>query len=438
MSGKKVYLDKKVDQALEERLHLIFEDFDNISVSFSGGKDSGVLLNAVLDYKRTHGYPQKIAVFHKDYEAQYTKTTEYVTRMFENNIDDIEPYWFCVPMTVNCSVSMHQLTWTPWNPVEKDLWVRPMPDIPYVISLEHNNIPPFYKMAMNDEALYEAYGKWYAKTHPGKSIVLLGLRADESLNRYSAITNEYKVLYKNQHWTRTAGKDYYVGSPIYDFDVQDVWVMNGKRNYDYNKLYDLYAKAGLTLAQMRVASPYHISGRATLNLYRIIDPEIWARLVGRAQGVNFSAIYGGTKALGFRETKLPKGHTWESYTKMLLSTLPEDTRNHYIRIFKVSIKVWTEKGAVVDDEAIKELESLKYPIEVVGTSTRSKLKKNDVKFGNIPDDTDNIKSTIDIPSWKRMAFTIIKNDHVCKSMGFAPTKEQSERAKMIIEKYRGI
>lgn len=438
MSGRKIYQNIKVDEALEQRLKLIFEDFDNISVSFSGGKDSGVLLNAVLEYKREHGYPQKIAVFHKDYEAQYSKTTEYVTRMYENNIDDIEPYWFCVPMTVNCSVSMRQMSWTPWNPVEKDKWVRQLPDIPYVISLENNNVPPFYKMAMNDEALYEAYGKWYAKTHLGKSIVLLGLRADESLNRYSAITNEWKQLYKGQHWTRTAGKDYYVGSPIYDFNTQDIWVINAKRGYDYNKLYDLYWKAGLTIDQMRVASPYHISGRATLNLYRVIDPEIWVKLVGRVEGANFAAIYGATKALGFREIKLPPNHTWESYTKFLLSTLPEATREHYLKKFEVSRKVWTEKGAVVHEEGIKELQDNNYPIEVMGASKRSKLGSTEVRFDIIPDDTDNVKSTLDVPSWKRMAYTILKQDHVCKYMGFAPTKEQSQRIKQIIEKYRGI
>lgn len=438
MSGRKIYIQKKVDEALEERLKLIFEEFDNICVSFSGGKDSGLVLNEILRYKRSHGYMNKIGVFHEDYEAQYTKTTEFVTRMFENNIDDIEPYWFCVPMTVNCSVSMHQLTWVPWNPIEKDKWVRQLPEHHYVISIDHNNIPDFYKLAMNDEALYEEFGKWYSKTHKGKTIVLLGLRANESLNRFSAITNDSKTLFKGQHWTRKAGKNYYVGHPIYDFEAQDIWIMNGKRGYDYNKLYDLYWKAGLTLDQMRVASPYNIWGRSTLNLYRVIDPEIWVKVVGRVEGANFAAIYGSTKALGYRDIKLPKGHTWESYCKFLLSTLPEETRDHYLKIFQTSITFWKEKGGGVSKEAIDELEALKYPISIDGVSPWSKLGKKAVVFNEIPDNTDDIKSTIDIPSWKRMAFCIIKQDHVCKWMGFAPTKKESDRIKQIIEKYRGI
>lgn len=438
MSGKKIYLPYRVDEALENRLEMIFSDFDNICVSFSGGKDSGLLLNAVLDYKRKHNCCQKIGVFHEDYEAQYSKTTEFVTRMYEDNIQDIEPYWFCVPMTVNCSVSMHQMSWVPWNPAEKEIWVRPLPKPSYVSCLENNNIPDFYKLAMTDEALYQEFGKWYAKTHPGKTIILLGLRANESLNRYSAITNDSKTLWKNQHWTRQVSENYYTGQPIYDFEVEDIWIMNGKRGYDYNKLYDLYYKAGLTLSQMRVASPFNIWGRATLNLYRIIDPEIWVKIIGRVQGANFAAIYGDTKALGYRETKLPEGHTWESYCKFLLSTLPDETREHYIEKFKTSIKFWKTKGGVVSEEAIAELEACNYPITLMGASVRSKYGKTEVTFSEIPDNTDDIKSTIDIPSWKRMTYCILKNDHTCKWMGFGPTKKQADRVKQIIEKYQGI
>ena len=44
----KKYLDINVYEALQERLKYIFENFDNIYVAFSGGKDSGLLLNLVL------------------------------------------------------------------------------------------------------------------------------------------------------------------------------------------------------------------------------------------------------------------------------------------------------------------------------------------------------------------------------------------------------
>ena len=66
-----------VYDAFLARAHFLFEEFDHIYVSFSGGKDSGLLLNLVLDYRNQH-YPERtIGVFHQDFEAQYTVTTEY-------------------------------------------------------------------------------------------------------------------------------------------------------------------------------------------------------------------------------------------------------------------------------------------------------------------------------------------------------------------------
>ena len=46
------YTDKNVYEALLNRLKFIFEEFDNIYVSFSGGKDSGLLLNVLLDFRK--------------------------------------------------------------------------------------------------------------------------------------------------------------------------------------------------------------------------------------------------------------------------------------------------------------------------------------------------------------------------------------------------
>ena len=39
------YGTQDVYEALQQRLRFIFEEFDNIYLSFSGGKDSGLLLS---------------------------------------------------------------------------------------------------------------------------------------------------------------------------------------------------------------------------------------------------------------------------------------------------------------------------------------------------------------------------------------------------------
>ena len=52
-----------VYERTQQRLKILFESFDNIYVSFSGGKDSGVLLNLCIDYVRRHGLNRRIGVF---------------------------------------------------------------------------------------------------------------------------------------------------------------------------------------------------------------------------------------------------------------------------------------------------------------------------------------------------------------------------------------
>lgn len=49
-----------------------------------------------------------------------------------------------------------------------------------------------------------------------------------------------------------------------------------------------------------------------------------------------------------------------------------------------------------------------------------------------------VKSTIDIPSWKRMCACILKNDHLCRFMGFGPTKPQQEQIRAIKKKYAAL
>lgn len=128
---------------------------------------------------------------------------------------------------------------------------------------------------------------------------------------------------------------------------------------------------------MRVASPFNDYSKDSLNLYRVIDPEIWVKLVGRVRGANFACIYGKTKAMGYRNVTLPEGHTWKSYTLFLLDTLPTRLRNNYVKKFNTSIPFWHETGGGLDEETIQELEEHGYKIRRNGVSNYT-LNKNPV------------------------------------------------------------
>jgi len=431
----KKYTGQNVYDALQKRLDFIFQEFDNIFVSFSGGKDSGVLLNLVLDFQEKNYPDKKIGVFHQDFEAQYTVTTEYVERTFKRLEGKADLYWVCLPMATRTALSSYEMYWFPWDDTKKGAWVRPMPEHPYVINLENNPMTTYrYKMHQGD--LAKQFSRWYRISHGNrKTVCLLGIRAEESMQRYSGILNK-KYGYKGECWISRQFKDVWTASPIYDWLLGDVWHANYLFSYDYNRLYDMYHMAGLKPDQMRVASPFNDYAKDSLNLYRVIDPEIWAKLIGRVKGANFGAIYGKTKALGYRSLSLPKGHTWESYTKFLLDTLPVRLRNNYVRKFRTSIEFWHKTGGGLEEETIHELVEHGYKIKRNGVSNYTIMKNSRIIFlERIPDHTDDIKSSKDLPSWKRMCYCILRNDHTCRFMGFGVSREKKKLIDTLKQKY---
>ncbi|MBQ8345807.1 MAG: DUF3440 domain-containing protein [Clostridia bacterium] len=429
------YTGQNVYDAFQERLRFLFEEFENIFVSFSGGKDSGLLLELTLAFQKKYYPDRTIGVFHQDFEAQYSVTTEYVERTFERMEKEVEPYWVCLPMATRTALSSYEMYWYPWDDTKEEAWCRPMPKHPYVISLQNNPMTT-YRYRMHQEDLAKQFGRWYRMSHGnGKTVCLLGIRADESLQRYSGIVNK-KYGYNEESWITKQFKDVWAASPLYDWSHSDVWHAYAKFGYDYNKLYDLYYMAGLKPDQMRVASPFNDYAKDSLHLYRVLDPEMWAKLVGRVKGANFGSIYGRSKALGYRNLTLPEGHTWESYTKFLLDTLPTRLRNNYVAKFRTSIEFWHKTGGGLEESVIQDLIDHGYQIRRNGVSNYTVMKHSRVIFlGKIPDHTDDIKSSKDIPSWKRMCYCILKNDHLCRFMGFGMTREQQKRIDALKEKY---
>ncbi|MDR2007829.1 MAG: DUF3440 domain-containing protein, partial [Alphaproteobacteria bacterium] len=320
----KVYKENNVYEETQERLKYIFNEFDNIYVSFSGGKDSGLLLNLVIDFMKKHKINRKIGVFVQDVEAQFLQTIDFIERMFSNNIDFIDPYYFCVELKLRNSFSIHNPFWITWDKTKQDLWVRDYPKMDYIYK---ENPFKLHKNA-TDKEHFKAFSRWLHKEKKAaKTISLLGVRTDESLHRYSSVKN-IDNYYKDKKWIAETYSNIYNAKPLYDWRMEDVWIANAKFNYDYNKLYDLLYQAGVSLGDMRVASPFLDQGQRFINMYRVIAPELWQKLLLRAEGVNFGSIYSNTKAFG-RSFVLPEGYTWKKYTQFLLSTLPQDIRDNY-------------------------------------------------------------------------------------------------------------
>lgn len=385
-----------VFEAARQRISFVFDEFENIYVSFSGGKDSGVMLNMVLDeaIKRD----RKIGVLVVDLEAQYKHTIDYVERMMQH--PNIIPFWVCLPLHLRNAVSQFQPHWLCWDPDKKDAWVRNFPkqcinDISYF---------PFFRTGMEFEEFVPKFGEWFSEGK--KTACFVGIRSDESLNRFRTIASDSKTPYKQKQWTTKISDNLYNIYPVYDWRTEDLWIANGRKKYDYNKIYDLMYLAGLSIHQMRLCQPYGDDQRKGLYLFKILEPETWAKVVNRVEGANFGNRYSENDktTLGNFKINLPEGHTYETYARFLLSTMPGYLAEHYSEKIKKFLNWWENEG---------------------------------VK--SIPDyDDPKMEAKRKVPSWRRICKVLLKNDYWCKGLSFSQTKREMEKQYEIITKYNDL
>jgi predicted phosphoadenosine phosphosulfate sulfurtransferase len=428
------YLETTVYEESKKRIRYILDNFKKVYVSFSGGKDSGVMLNLMIDELRENYVGRKVGVMILDNEANYTDSLNFMHLILQKNLDILDVFWCCLPITLPCTVSSYEIDWQCWGVNDKHRWIRPMPTESYVVNIENNKFP-FFRENMGYQEFWDNFGEWYSENED--CACLIGIRTHESLNRWRAIMNEDKQMHGNHMWTKKNTEHTYNCYPIYDWRTEDIWIANNINNWDYNKLYDVFWKAGLSIHQMRVASPFMSESKSSLNLYRIIDPHVWATLCARVNGANFVSTYG--KQLNYNSFNLPKGHTWKTFVKFLLDTLPEKSAVNFKQRFIQSIRYWGRIGRGLSPRIISELDlnNIKYFLNGVSPHGGNNLSRVIIK--SIPDHLDMLKChNSDVISWKRYGITILKNDHTCKYLGLSPTKEQMERMKYIKNKYKKI
>lgn len=425
---------RNVYEAAIDRIDFIFKNFKRVYLSFSGGKDSGVMLNLTLEYMRKHGITEKIGVMILDNEANYEQSLDFMHSIIEANLDLLDVYWCCLPITLPCTVSAYHIEWQCWGNRDKKRWIRPMPKQDYIVNWDNHKFP-FFKEDMPYDEFWDEFGAWYSGGE--LTACMIGIRAHESLNRFRAIMNEAKETLHGEMWTKRNSEYVYNCYPIYDWKTEDIWVANAKFGWEYNKLYDVFYMAGLSIHQMRVASPFMSESKSSLGLYRVIDPHTWATLCARVQGANFIATYG--KQIKYHSFSLPEGHTWKSFVKFLLDTLPKEVAENFKRRFIQSFLVWGRVGRGLPDNIIKQLEDNGIPFKLNGFTVHGRKTLKRVRIQSFPDHLDMLScNNGQVASWKRFAITILKNDHTCKYMGLAPTHEQAIRQREIMEKYKNI
>lgn len=434
----KLYRAQNTWDALQDRLQYIFSEFDNVLVAFSCGKDSGVVLNAAYDYAKRTGQMHKLAYYYQDYEANYQDTHDFAERTFAA-LNECRRYWLCLPFSAACAVSMHQTRWIPWNPDERGIWVRDMPKGEYVISMD--NCPfPFEKGTKGFDTRI-IFSQWFGSQF-GRTAVLVGIRADESLSRLGIITSQHrKHMHNGCRYSKIVDSNTVNFYPIYDWATQDIWVANARQGWDYNNVYDLYHMAGLSIHEMRVASPFHHAGQGNLHLYRTLDPTSWGKMVSRVNGVNFCSIYGGTTAMGWKDITKPAHFTWKQYAEFLLATLPENVRNRFLfHLGRLKIS-WSEDGYGRNPDVIRIMEEEGIPLEKTGRIDKRCTKPGVYEIvkikGEFPDETKS-GDFRHCPNWKAVCITIMKNDFTLQYMGCGRTKSDMDKRRAALAKYANL
>lgn len=383
--------------AARERITWVFDSFPRICVSYSGGKDSTVMMHLVMAEATRRA--RRVAVLFLDWEAQFNLTIDHVSEMFERYQANIEPYWVALPLTTTNAVSNVEPEWTCWDPSKRDLWVRQPP--PQAIT--DPKAFPFHYPRITFEEFVPEFARWYARDEAMASLV--GIRAAESLNRWRAIVKKRKSRLEGRAWTAWKGGSAFNVYPIYDWKTADLWTYLAREKLPYNRLYDRMHQAGLTPHQMRICEPYGDEQRRSLWLFHAVEPETWARVCARVAGANSGALYAEESGniLGNRKIALPEGHTWQSFAVFLLETMPSTTAAHY-----------------------------RDKIAVYRSYCRHKLGIHE-----IPDAAPGDTGGKDVASWRRVCKVLLRNDYWCKGLSFSPTKpEHYERYRKIMKKRR--
>lgn len=383
--------------AARQRIARAFDAFNCLYVSFSGGKDSSVMLHLVMEEAIKRG--RKVGLLLIDLEAQYKLTIEHLTECFELYKDHIEPFWVSLPIALRNAVSMYEPKWLCWDPERRADWVRTAP----TMAITDESFFPFFHRGMEFEEFVEKFGHWYGGGELTGCFV--GIRADESLNRYRTLIAD-KTRFDNLCWTTYKSGTVFNLYPVYDWRTSDIWVYNGKFGKPYNKLYDLMHKAGLTIHQQRICQPYGDDQRKSLWLYHVIEPETWGKIVARVNGANSGALYAQESGniLGRIKISKPEGHSWQSFAVLLLESLPPKSQDHFRDKITVFLKWYQDRGYPngIPDEATTEQEASKK-----------------------------------VPSWRRICKALLRNDYWCKGLSFTMTKSDAyEKYKKVMKNRR--
>lgn len=313
--------------ATEKRISFLFDNYDNIQLAFSGGKDSTVLFHLVNAEAKKRN--RKFILYFQDQEAEYQGTIDFVE--YAMSQPNVIPQWYQVPIFMTNAASHEQLFMFAWG--EGENWVRQKNSLA-IQKLDKKYPKRFYK-----------FNLWVAqqnrKNFEGSFVSIIGLRAEESPDRRFVMFGEDSELF----WLRrkTEPNKCY---PIIDWSYTDIWKYLIENNLPYNKVYDKMYMLGGSLRSFRVSNLVHEKAFRCLTDLQELEPETYDILERRLKGVHTAAMYGKENMM-YSIKELPSHFkSWKEYKDFLLESIHPDLK----RIFQYQ---WSRFGNTDDIGACK-------------------------------------------------------------------------------------
>lgn len=290
------------------RIVAAHEDGHRQVVTFSGGKDSTVVLHlALMAAEETGTLPVDVVM--RDDEIMLPGTFEYCERVAQR--EDVRFHWLVAGQPVlNAFSRAMPYYWAFDDRLSPDQWMRE---------------PPSFAEHISDQSIDSIASPERFPPPEGKDlIVLMGLRTAESTYRLMGI-------HASKGWlTQVSKYGYRKGRPIFDWGDGDVWTFINDHQLDYNPAYDAFVRQGVNRAKMRIAPPAMSRHSITdLRVARSTWPQWHSRLCDRLPGVREATNYGKaaftpTRRLGedwedtFKRTCIEEAPGWISQRGKLL------------------------------------------------------------------------------------------------------------------------
>ncbi len=276
----KIYRNENVLDAARRRMRWLFEEFREVSVTISGGKDSIVCYNLALEAARELDMlPLKVMFI--DQEAEWECVIDQVQYMMYH--PDVEPYWYQMPIRMSNATSTYEQWLRAWDPDQEDVWMREKDPI----SIKENNF--------DTDRFHDLFKAISYDVHPWGGADIVGLRGEEAPTRLLALTTgmDYHGVTWFSHQTRVNQKSEwedriyrYAFYPIYDWTYSDVWKAIHDHGWKYPSVYDSMYQHGVPIRNMRVSHLHHEEAVGTLKYLQEIEPQTWEKLTRRIQGID--------------------------------------------------------------------------------------------------------------------------------------------------------